>query len=129
MNGSFFPTESKFRDSPLCKTADSSSVETLVRRAFDQLVNVSWDENRSRTASLATFGNYEIRLVEIFSADADNRPYLWVELYSRELRIIVDSCGCGDLEAAVLAAEYLMSQVRHYEEGAGGDEGHPDSGA
>jgi hypothetical protein len=94
---------------PLCKEIDRRSVETLVTRTYFQLVLASWDEHKTRTAILTKHGNCEVRLVEILPADADDALDLWIELVVGNVSI--DSHGCDDLEAAALAAEYLISQA------------------
>jgi hypothetical protein len=93
------------------------SIEALVTQAYVQLVLVSWDENGSRAVSLAKYGNYEVRLREVKSADAAEIPHLWVELYANDIRASIDACHCDDIEAAAMAAEYIMSQAQKLEHG------------
>jgi hypothetical protein len=84
--------------------------------SYVQLARVPWDKNKSRMASLTKHDDYEVRLVELLQVEAGNIPLLWIELYDRNGRISVDSQGCGDLGAAVLAAERAISQARRLAE-------------
>jgi hypothetical protein len=119
MNGLFpLPRRKRTPRLALSDAANGRSVETRVTRAYLQLVLVSWDENRSRATSLAKYGNYEVRLFEMMSADA-NIPHLWVELYANHVQTSIDAFGCDDIEATAMAAEYLMSQAMQLEQGEG----------
>jgi hypothetical protein len=93
------------------------SIEALVTQAYVQLVLVSWDENGSRSVSLAKYGNYDVRLLEVKSADTAEMPHLWVELYANDIRASIDACGCDDIEAAAMAAEHIMSEAQKLEQG------------
>lgn len=93
------------------------SVETLVMQAYLQLVLVAWDESGSRAISLAKYGNYEVRLLEVKSADPVEMPHLWVELYGNDVQAPIDACGCDDIEAAAMAAEHVMSQAKQLAQG------------
>jgi hypothetical protein len=96
----------------LAEASDRKSVEALVTHAYLQLVRVSWDENRSRSAVLARFGNYEVRLVEFLPVANVDVPVLWIELHDMSNQVSVDTVGCDDLEAAVLAAAHAMSEAQ-----------------
>jgi hypothetical protein len=96
----------------LSKETNRRCVETLVTRAYFQLVLISWNENRSRIASVATYGNHEVRLVEILSVNSVDMPKLWVEHFVRDVRVVIDSCVCDDLQAAVIAAEHFISNAK-----------------
>jgi hypothetical protein len=93
------------------------SIEALVTQAYIQLVLVSWDENGSRSVSLAKYGNYDVRLHEVKSADTAEMPHLWVELYANDIRASIDACGCDDIEAAAMAAEHIMSEAQKLDRG------------
>jgi hypothetical protein len=82
-----------------------------VTQTYCQLVAAPRDENGWRSLTLAKFGNYEVRLLEESWADAPGMPQLWVDLYARHTQSVIDSCRCHDLEAAVAAAENIMSQA------------------
>jgi len=62
-----------------------------------------------RTASLAQYGAYEVRLVEpLQDLRGDTAPF-WIELYDHMSDTTIDSCG-GDLEEVAGGAESLISQ-------------------
>jgi hypothetical protein len=86
------------------------SMEAIVMQAYVELALVPWDGARSRAVSLATLGNYEVRLREMLSVEGCDRSQLWIELYARDARAAIDSCGCDDIEAATVAFETLVSQ-------------------
>jgi hypothetical protein len=69
-------------------------------------------EDGARTVSLARFGGYEVRLVEVTQALSAEIPPLWLELYSQGIGSSLDSCGCDEFEEAVLAADELVAQAK-----------------
>lgn len=91
------------------------SVEALVLQAYFQLIRVAWSESGSRSTPLATFGNYEVRLVERKPADSDDIPHLWVKLHAKDTQASVEARGCVDLEAAAKVAEEIMSKAERLE--------------
>jgi len=120
MNGLFLlPHSKRIPRLALSDATNRRSVETLVTQAYLQLVLVSWDENGSRAISVAKYGTYEIRLLEVMSADSAEIPHLWVELYANDVQVSIDACGCDDIEAATMAAEHVMSQAKQLEQGEG----------
>ena len=102
----------------LCTPVEKHSIESRLKRAYIRLFIVPEGENGSRTISLERIGRYEVRLVEISSANSADRPPLWVELYAHDLQNAVDSCSCHELEEAVAAAEHLISQAKQLNEEA-----------
>ena len=93
------------------EASNRKSAEALVTAAYIQLVRLSWDQNRSRSASLARYDNYEVRLVEFLPVANDDFPFLWIELYDLSGQTSVDSFGCDDLLTTVLAAEHVISRA------------------
>ena len=89
-----------------------------VTQAYVRLFFVPESEDGARTISLARFGNYEVRLVELVQSDGACDPPLWVELYDRNIPGSIDSCGASDLEEMVCAAEQLLSEAKQLREGA-----------
>ena len=68
-------------------------------------------EDGIKTVSLARFGSYEWRVIELSrDAAAGNFP-VWLELYEYNTRS-TDSCGCPEIEEAVAAADELIMQAR-----------------
>jgi len=109
----------KFRGTSLIEASNRRSVEALVTTAYLHLTRVSWDQNRSRSASLAKCEHYEIRLIEFLPGRDPDAPFLWIELHDVSGQITVDSFGCNDLEAAVLVAEQVILQAKKLAEEKG----------
>jgi hypothetical protein len=69
----------------------------------------------SRTALLARFGNYEVRLIEFTATVRPDGKPLWLELYDREFQ---SACDCyawsrlSKLDEAVEAAEQLIAKAK-----------------
>ena len=64
-----------------------------------------------RTASLARYGVYEVRLVEpLQDLQSDTIPF-WIELFDHRNDVTIDSCG-GDLEETAVGAESLILQAK-----------------
>ena len=89
-----------------------------VTQAYVRLFFVPESEDGARTITLARFGNYEVRLVELVQSDGTCDPPLWVELYDRNIPGSIDSCSASDLEEMVCAAEQLLSEAKQLSEGA-----------
>ena len=104
------------------------SVEALVTQAYVKLLDASRDEHNWRSVSLAKYVNYEVRLIESVPVVDVEVPCLWVELYAADVQTSIDSCGCDDVEAAVVAAECLISQARKLAEEAIEQAARPDEG-
>ena len=120
MNGLFLlPRRKRISRLAWSDATNRRSGETLVTQAYLQLVLVSWDGNGSRAISVAKYGTYEIRLLEVMSADPAEIPHLWVELYANDVQASIDACGCDDIEAATMAAEHVVSQAKQLEQGEG----------
>ena len=83
-----------------------------VTLAYVRLFLLPAGKDGSRKVSLKRIGIYEVRLVEMLQVSSVNPPPLWMELYAHDVRMVVDSCRCHDLEEAVAAAELLISQAR-----------------
>jgi hypothetical protein len=65
----------------------------------------------SCTVSLARYGAYEVRLVELaHDADSDGSS-LWLRLYDRESRSSLDNHRCDDLDHAEILVEHLLSRA------------------
>ena len=85
--------------------------ETRLIRAYLNLFLARRAEDGSKTVSLSRFGCYDVRLVE-FVDDVLADPFqLWIELYSHETELTLDSFGCDDFEAAVRVADEFIAQA------------------
>ncbi len=96
----------------LQKTVTHGFTERRLIQAYLKLFLVAEGDDGARIVSLARFGSYEVRVIEL-SRDASASIFpVWLELYEHNTVSTLDSCGCSDLEEAVTAAEDLMSQAR-----------------
>jgi hypothetical protein len=88
-------------------------LEQRLARAYALLWLVPEDEHHSRSVSLERYGPYDVRLVEVTpESPASAAKLLWLELYDQDRQVGLDSCMCGGLEDAAIAAERLISQAR-----------------
>ena len=64
-----------------------------------------------RTATVARYGAYEVRLVEpLFDLQGDTIPF-WIELFDHKNAVTLDSCGGHDFEETAAGATDLISQA------------------
>jgi hypothetical protein len=96
----------------LADPRNTKSIRALVTHAYLQLAHAAWNQNRSRSASLAKYGNYEVRLVERLPQANNESAVLWIELHDVGGRSSMESFGCDDLEAALLAADQVISKAK-----------------
>jgi hypothetical protein len=90
--------------------------ELQLTRAYVHLCHVPADRNGAKTVSLARFGNYEVRLVQLVRTRPTDATPMWLELYSHETQLGIDSCCHYDLYEAARAAEVLISTARELDE-------------
>jgi hypothetical protein len=86
--------------------------ERRIIRAYLALYLVPPGDDGARTVSLARFGAYEVRLVEVTPDLSAEIPPLWLELYAHGIGSSLDSCGCDEFEDAVLVAAELVAQAK-----------------
>ena len=67
--------------------------------------------DRTRVASLARFGAYEVRLIEFSLEERGDASLLWVELFAHHTRCSLDSFECDDLDEAVGRADELVARA------------------
>ena len=64
-----------------------------------------------RTATVARYGAYEVRVVEpLLDPQHDTIPF-WVELFDHQSAVMIDSCGGYDFEETAAGAAALISQA------------------
>jgi hypothetical protein len=64
-----------------------------------------------RTATVARYGAYEVRLVESLLDPQDDTIPFWVELFDHQSALTIDSCGGYDFEETAAGAAALISQA------------------
>jgi hypothetical protein len=75
-----------------------------------------------RTATLARYGMYEVRLVEpLLDPQGDTIPF-WVELFDHKNAVTIDTCGGYDFEETAAGAAALISEANllHHDAIVGG---------
>ncbi len=85
-------------------------VEQRVVRAYTYLFLVPADSTGTKSVSLARFGQYEVRLLEM--AIANDRTTTWLELFARNTQTAIDGGCFRDLEEAADVAGHLISSAR-----------------
>jgi hypothetical protein len=90
---------------------DKAMIAARVTESYTSLF-LTPHKDGSRNAAIARFGALEVRLLEISSVNAPEILSLWVELYARNYQVGLDSCECSDLDEAIDAAEFLITQAR-----------------
>jgi hypothetical protein len=79
---------------------------------------MAMDPSGSRTVTVAQFYSLEVRLTEFPDAYmTQDRPPLWVEIYSHVTCSLVDSCGCFEFnEEELSTAAGLILQAKKHQE-------------
>jgi hypothetical protein len=83
-----------------------------LNQAYISLAFIPEDTDGSRTVSLARYGAYEVRLVEFPPSRASDAFPFWLKLYRRDVRTLLDSRCCQDLDDAETIAEHLVSRAK-----------------
>jgi hypothetical protein len=101
-----------------CQMFSSNALELRILQLHIWASNSSRVSDGCRTAPVARYGAYEVRLVEpLLDAQRDIVPF-WVELFDHKNAVTIDSCGGYDFEetAAGAAALILQASVLHRDE-------------
>lgn len=94
-------------------------IAARVTESYTGLFLTPKHDDGSRLATIARIGAFEVRLLEMASANSPEEASLWVELYDRGLRLGVDSYKCGDLDEAIDIAQLLVTQATQLNSEAG----------
>ena len=94
---------------------NGEEAERLLLHLYTGLPLLPAAEDGARSAVLARFGCFEVRLTEF---PPDRMPFLplWVELYRDGGR--VDGCGFSEIEDAVDAVREFVAQAKGLHEGS-----------
>ena len=82
----------------------------------EHLCHAPADRIGVKAVSLARFGNYEVRLVELVRTRPADATPIWLELYSHETQSVIDSCCRYNIDETVQAAEHLISIASELDE-------------
>ena len=83
----------------------------LLTRAHSRLPLVPARFDGSKVVVVATFGAFDLRLVEL-NQTADGIPPLWIELYDTHARRIIDGVGRQALVDLAAPAGRLIARAR-----------------
>ena len=91
--------------------------ERLLLHLYTGLPLLPPAEDGARSAVLARFGHFEVRLTEF---PPENMPFLplWVELFRGSGRELVDGCGFYETEDAVEAVRELLKKAKRLHDGS-----------
>ena len=105
------------RASRAMKEFNGEEAERLLLHLYTRLPLLPAAEDGGRSAVLARFGSYEVRLTEF---PPDSMPFLplWVELYRESGRVFVDGCGFSEIEDAVEAVQELVEEAKRRHDGS-----------
>jgi hypothetical protein len=105
------------RASRATKEFNGEEAERLLLHLYTALPLLPAAQDGGRSAILARFGPYEVRLTEF---PPDRMPFLplWVELILDSGRELVDSCGFSEIEDAVDAVRELVEKARRLHDGS-----------
>ena len=105
------------RASRAMKDFNGEEAERLLLHLYTGLPLLPAAEDGGRSAVLARFGCYEVRLTEF---PPDNMPFLplWVELFRESGRVLVDGCGFSEIEDAVEAVRELVEKAKRLHDGS-----------
>jgi hypothetical protein len=86
----------------------SRSLMGRLSEAYVSLLVAPENTDGSRAVLLARCGRYEVRLVEFPEHATTDESSLWLTLYRRDIRSVLDSRHCEDLDHAETLAANLL---------------------
>jgi hypothetical protein len=89
--------------------SETTLAELRIARAYVKLSSIPEDSSKP-LISLASIGNYEIRMFRGREADLDDLSLFWLELFDHVTKASVDGFQCDKIEDAVSVFEDFMSQ-------------------
>jgi hypothetical protein len=95
-----------------------NALELRILQLYIWALSRNKDEDGFRTATIARYGVYEVRLVEpMLDPQLDTIPF-WVELFDHRSAVTIDSCGGHDFEETAAGTAGLISQASQLYHGA-----------
>jgi hypothetical protein len=83
-----------------------------LHQAYVAILHARRSEDGTRTISLARYGEFEVRLIELQEHCSRDDSQSWLELYRHDTQSSVDSYRCDELDEAETAAKHLISSAR-----------------
>jgi hypothetical protein len=94
----------------------------LVNRLYSAYVSLSLapkNESGNRMVSVARFGVFEVRLVELADNQKTGGPDFWIELYRHDVQSSLDSYRCQDLDEGEPITNRLIAEAKKLHENSG----------
>jgi hypothetical protein len=91
----------------------------LVNRLYSAYVDLALapkNESGDRTVSVARFGAFEVRLVELGARPKMGGADFWIELFRHDAQSSLDSYRCQDLDEGELITSCLISHAKELHE-------------
>ena len=105
----------------IAKMSDDASTKIKIEKAYTELLRIPVNSAEA-SVLLASTGKYEIRICGGSTTRSAATPLFWLELFDHALKMSVDSCSCHQVNDAIAAFEYLISQARLLNEAPGADD-------
>ena len=103
----------------LKKPSRTDSLAWRLTQAYIWLAIAPANPDGSRTAEIARYGVYEIRLIEpAATSDADAISF-WIELYDHKNKLVIDSCGGHEVDDVAAIAQELILLAERLHAGSG----------
>ena len=83
-----------------CNTSEWTLIELRISKAYVKLCTMP-EDSPAASVSLASIGNYEVRMLASPAVDLDGAPLFWLELFDHSMKTSVDSFRCHRLKDAV----------------------------
>ena len=94
-------------------TMDPDHPQRLLIVAYTRLFLLPERPDGSKLTTIASIGNYDIRLVELPIGPTPTHVHpLWVELQNTSTGRVLDSAGCRDLSEAGAATQGFIAEAR-----------------
>jgi hypothetical protein len=91
-------------------TSESSLIELRIARAYVRLSSIPEDSPEA-SVSLASIGNWEIRMFRGPEVDFDGVPLFWLELFDHSTKRSIDGFSCHRIKDAVPIFDDFMSEA------------------
>lgn len=103
----------------MCKTSDQTSVATSEKtfnelrltRAYIKLLCLPQTSAGPRIVSVVRIGSNEVRIFDGSQPEVDGAPEFWMELFDHVAQESIDSCGCLEIEDALLVFEEFLRRA------------------
>lgn len=93
------------------KAVVKMDIEARLVRAHVELYVRRRDERASNSVSVARYGAYEVRLLQVVQGSCAHPFIFWIELFDHNRGVSLDSGSAENLEKALGVAEELVSHA------------------